>query len=227
MTRRILCGTLLLIALCFTLQTVAQSKGNGPKGKNPKITVSISDDDAIDDTTAIIAFSDTTTVAGEEDSTAAVTSSSSSSTTYFYEFTEEDLKNLPAPFKFIMGLLGSAMGVGGAVLAIICLLIVFAILLSPILIILLVLWLINRNRNEKLKLAEQAIRNGQSYDTFMETTPKSQQLWEQGIRKVSIGIGLAILFWFLDFTSLIGIGFLVACYGGGQMFIAHQRKNKE
>ena len=55
-------------------------------------------------------------------------------------------------------------------------------------------------------------------------------LWQKGIKNISLGAGLALFFYFLGASPLVGIGLLVACLGVGQIYIAKkssQRNNTD
>ena len=56
------------------------------------------------------------------------------------------------------------------------------------------------------------------YDTMMRN---------KGVRNISIGAGLVLMFMCWHSSFLTGIGFLVLCLGIGQMYIAHTSGKKE
>lgn len=50
--------------------------------------------------------------------------------------------------------------------------------------------------------------------------------WAKGVKNTSIGVGLVIMGMLIEYPLLVGIGFLVACYGIGQIVISRkQSKN--
>ncbi len=56
--------------------------------------------------------------------------------------------------------------------------------------------------------------------------PAPIDYWANGVKKISIGIGLVIMGKLIEASALVGIGFLVACYGIGQIVISRkQSKN--
>lgn len=104
--------------------------------------------------------------------------------------------------------------------------------LSPVMIIGLIIYFIIKSRNQKLKLAEMAIKNGQPIpqDITRQAVHKDEDLWAKGVKKIFLGIGLAVLSLFMHSSTLVGFGFFVAIYGCGQAFIAYtnkKRKNEE
>lgn len=94
--------------------------------------------------------------------------------------------------------------------------------LTPVSIIGLIIYLIVKSRNQKLRLAEMAIKSGQPIPDFVakNKTIRNDLMWSKGIKNISIGIGLTIMFFILGFNSLCGIGLLIAIYGVGQAVIA-------
>ena len=57
-------------------------------------------------------------------------------------------------------------------------------------------------------------------------TPAPIDYWAKGVKNTSIGVGLVIMGMIIETTALVGIGFLVACYGLGQIVISRkQSKN--
>ena len=106
-----------------------------------------------------------------------------------------------------------AKGVGGIILAIFIITLVFIFLLAPIIVVILVLRFFIKRHNDRVALAEKAM------------DPDHQ--WEIGVRNVSIGGGLMVLFWFLGADSIIGVGALILCMGLGQMYIARHSVNRK
>lgn len=94
--------------------------------------------------------------------------------------------------------------------------------LAPVAIIGLVIYLIVKSRNQKLKLAEMAIKSGQPIPDFAakNQVPRNDYLWSKGIKNIFQGIGLTVLFFILEINVLCGIGLLIAIYGVGQAIIA-------
>ena len=100
------------------------------------------------------------------------------------------------------------------------------VLLSPLIIVLLIIRYIIRRHNDRVRLAEKAMENGQPFDEQMPLSRRSPEfMWRRGVKNTSIGVGLMLFFWFLGTESLVGIGGLIACMGAGQMFMARHNYN--
>ena len=118
---------------------------------------------------------------------------------------------------------------------------------APLILLLMIFYFINRNRQDKIRLAEMALKHGQPIPgtervVYRDAQPKEEtrapqskasflqrsdnytydeDLRAKGIKHIAIGLGLMVCclaFWNNDFIG--GIGFLVACFGGGQLFMA-------
>lgn len=103
------------------------------------------------------------------------------------------------------------------------LLILFIIfVIAPVAILFIILYFAYKNRKQKLRLAEMAIKNGQPAPDILGNTNQNVDdiLWRKGIKNIFVGIGLMFLFGFMGFDTGIGIGFLVMFYGAGQAVIA-------
>ncbi len=102
--------------------------------------------------------------------------------------------------------------------------------LAPLVILGLIIYFIIKSRNQKIRLAELALQNGQPIPESIskQTAPKNEDLWAKGIKKMFIGVGIVVFAIFISCNELAGIGFFVAIYGCGQAFIAWTtKKNKE
>lgn len=129
--------------------------------------------------------------------------------------------------------------------------IVFIIFIgAPLLLLMIILYFINRNRRDRIRLAEMALEHGQPIPgteriVYREAKPKAERrytssprsaaerkeytydedLRARGIKHLAIGLGLMVcclLFWHNDFFG--GIGFLIACFGAGQYYMARSSK---
>lgn len=125
---------------------------------------------------------------------------------------------------------------------------------APLILLLMIFYFINRNRQDKIRLAEMALKHGQPIPgtervVYRDAQPKEEtrapqskasflqrsdnytydeDLRAKGIKHIAIGLGLMVCclaFWNNDFIG--GIGFLVACFGGGQLFMAKKEKQTE
>ena len=74
----------------------------------------------------------------------------------------------------------------------------------------LVLFFIYRNRKQKMRLAEMAMKQGQPIpdQLLVEHKESDDELWKTGIRQTFLGVGLLAFFGYLDSTLGIGIGIL-------------------
>lgn len=95
-------------------------------------------------------------------------------------------------------------------------------LFLPLIIVLLILRYFVKRHNDRVRLAEKAMEEGRPLaDEQMPLSRRSSEsMWRRGVKNVSIGIGLMVFFWCLGANSVVGIGGLLACMGGGQMFMA-------
>ena len=110
-------------------------------------------------------------------------------------------------------------------------------IVAPAIIIFIICYFLYKNRQQKLKLAEMAMKNGQpipdsilGYSTKKQgnntgksniaSMPTDDQLWRKGVMHVFVGIGLMFLLDAMMGSFGFSIGVLVALYGAGQAFIA-------
>lgn len=101
--------------------------------------------------------------------------------------------------------------------------------LSPIAVIGLILWFIYKNRQNRMRLAEMAMRNGQPIpDSLVNVAPGTgDEVRQKGIRQVFLGIGLTFLLGWAAGKIGAGIGILVLCIGIGNLLIARSARNKQ
>jgi len=131
------------------------------------------------------------------------------------------------PFSWF-AFLGTS-GFVGILLTILLLGVGLLFLFMPLIIVLLIMRYMVRRHNDRVRLAEKAMEQGQPIsEGEMPLNKKSPDyLWRRGVRNVSIGAGLALFFWFLGADPLVGIGLLVACLGLGQMFMVRYNYNSK
>lgn len=167
---------------------------------------------------AIEAFSDTTNVA---DSTVLDVRSGSS---HVRIYSDDDVKGV---MEQVFGSI-SRKDVVGLFIVLGVLFILFV--LFPIIIIIGVVFLINRNRKERLKLAQMAMEKGQPIPDELlkeKQDPASKSEYQTGIRQMFTGVGLAIFLGIVAGEVGFGIGALVFCIGLGKWFIARQSRNDD
>ncbi|WP_440430983.1 DUF6249 domain-containing protein [Prevotella sp.] len=173
----------------------------------------------VDDTKAnngIEAYSDTSSTAQPFDSTAYSTSDDADDVN---DSNRYDPSRFSDPFSWF-AFLGTS-GFVGILITVLLIGVVLLFLFMPLIIVLLIIRYLVRRHNDRVRLAEKAMEQGQPLgESEMPLNKKSPDyLWRRGVRNVSIGAGLALFLWFLGADSLVGIGLLVACLGVGQMFM--------
>lgn len=101
--------------------------------------------------------------------------------------------------------------------------------LAPVMIIALIIYFIIKSRKQKIQLAELALKNGQPIPQEVAQSkpqPNDQALWEKGVKRMFIGIGIVIFAIFIHSSLFKGIGFLVTFYGAGLAVVAWTTKKK-
>ena len=102
--------------------------------------------------------------------------------------------------------------------------------LLPVIIVLLVFYFINRNRKEKYRLAQMAIQNGQPIpDQLLKddvSKGAGKGMYNDGIRQMFTGVGLAIFLSIIMGDLGFGIGALVFFIGLGKFVIARQERKQ-
>lgn len=197
-----------------TEQVVADST----KQQAPAVTTT-TDQNAQDE--GVEAYSDTTSTAtAQKDS---IVNLGSSADDWDEDFGDSKFD------RFFGALLGGTAGVGAILIALGVILIIILCILAPIILIILLFRLLVKNHNNKVRLAEKAMETGQPIPEEVKpaTVQSPDYYWQKGVKNVAIGVGLALLFWFMDAHELVGIGALVACYGAGQIFISKKTGGKE
>lgn len=206
------------LVLTLTLGTIAVNAG--PKHRHHPVTTVVADSS----NTGIEAYSDTSSVADSEDV-------AYDEPIYMDHDSDSDWEDV-AVDRFLRHLFAGTVGTGGVLLAIVIVIFLFLLLLSPFIIIALIIrYLIKRNNN-RVAIAQQAMASGQPIPEAVKPVNKETDsfLWQKGIKNISLGAGLALFFYFLGASPLVGIGLLVACLGVGQIYIAKkssQRNNTD
>jgi hypothetical protein len=116
---------------------------------------------------------------------------------------------------------------GGMFVALMIVFIVFVI--SPLVIFGLLIYFVVKNRNQKIKLAQMAMQNGQPIpDQLLKEKPETDKdTYQAGMRQLFLGVGLAV---FLGYTAGeigFGIGALVFFIGLGKVVIAKTNKRND
>ena len=167
---------------------------------------------------AIEAFSDTTSAADAEDAEDDKYITYRRGTTYS---TSSDVHELKEVMESVGGIFGPMLAVG-----IVAFVVIFFLL--PLLIIVTIIYFVNKNRKERYKLAQMAIQNGQPIPDEILKDNDSKFLaseYQSGIRQMFVGVGLAIFLGIILGKLGIGIGALVFFIGLGKWFVARQSGN--
>jgi len=117
-------------------------------------------------------------------------------------------------------------GMMGMVFVLTILLIIFII--APVVILAVLFFFIYKNRKQKMKLAEMAMKQGQPIpeQLLTEHPETNDELWQNGIRQTFLGVGLLAFFGYLGSNVGIGIGILVTAIGLGKLVIVKTNKNE-
>ena len=191
-----------LIALCLAITLAVPSQAAAQKHRHTPVTT-MQVTDSTQQVDELEAFSDTTSV---DDSTAVV---SSMNTPHSYSY------NINLDGEDAWEAIGKTFGdssmhnslIGGMTILGI-LLIIFV--LAPLVILGLLFYFIYKNRKQKMRLAEEAMKHGQP---------------TKGIRQTCLGVGLMIFLGNTAGTVGFGIGALVTAIGIGNLIIARSNNN--
>ena len=101
--------------------------------------------------------------------------------------------------------------------------------LAPVLIIAALFYFINKNRREKMRLAQMAMQQGQPIpDQLLNEKPiDADDEYQKGMRQCFVGVGLMIFLGYAAGEVGFGIGALVFCIGLGKVFASKtaQKRN--
>ena len=193
----------MLLTLGMSVPAMAQKHRHTPQGTELV--------DTTKNGSAVDAFSDTTTV------------DSSSTTHYSFEWdsdNDEDVdKALEAMEKAFDKMNSSGHAWLAWVIVILVLIFVFLLVLSPFIFCILIIWLVSRNRKQKVQMAQMAMQNGQPIPEQLLESPKEEisDEYQKGLRQCFVGIGLAIFLGIAAKEIGFGIGALVFCIGLGKI----------
>lgn len=101
--------------------------------------------------------------------------------------------------------------------------------LSPVAVIGLILYFVYKNRKERTRMMEMALKNGKKIplDVLGNPVMQNDALWSKGIKQVFLGAGLGILLWIVIGKLGLGIGALILLIGCGNLVIAHHAKSRQ
>ncbi len=197
-----------LIAMAMLL-TLAMGQTATAQSKNPKATEELVDSTGQDD--ALEAYSDTTQTADD-------------STVVSRHHRIGGYVNGGGIVSDIFGNIGVD-GLMGMTFVLSVLVIIFVV--SPIVILALLFFFLYKNRKQKMKMAEMAMKQGQPIpdELFVDRKETDDELWQKGLRQTFLGIGLLAFFGYIGSTLGVGVGILVTVIGLGKLAIVKTSKN--
>lgn len=207
--KQLLITLTMLLVLGLTTEAVAQKHRHTPQPQQTELVDSTSKN-------GVEAFSDTTS-----------TASTPTAADDNFPFDDEDdyvvTTNLDRFFDHF-GVMQT--GLAGMFFVLMVLLIIFV--LSPLLIIIAVFYFVNKNRKDKMRLAQMAMQQGQPIpdQLLKEQSPVGDEEYKSGLRQCFVGVGLMIFLWFAAGEVGFGIGALVFCIGLGKVIVAKSTASK-
>ncbi len=220
--KRVLITLAMLLALGSGVQAAGQKHRHTPQAElvdsTSKDAVEVYSDTTGTDTAT--ASSTVTKHKGKVTVTYPTSPWSTNSTTY--EVDDEDLGSII--HNVFSDMKGSDLA--GILLVLGVLLIIFV--LAPVLIIVALFYFINKNRKEKMRLAQMAMQQGQPIpDQLLNDSPANiNDEYQKGMRQCFIGVGLMVFLGYAAGNVGFGIGALVFCIGLGKVFASRTaRKN--
>ena len=202
--KKTLISMMMLLTLSMGVQAASQKHRHTPREQEELV-----------DTTkqgAIEVFSDTTTV---------VDSAFSSTDSW-----DDDEEYYHSTLKTLVGDMSSK-DLTGIAIILGSLFILFV--LAPVLIIIALFYFINKNRRDRIKLAQMAVQQGQPIpEQLLEDKQETvNDEYQKGLRQCFVGVGLMI---FLGLTAEevgFGIGALVFCIGLGKIVAGKIAERKQ
>ena len=206
--KKVLLTGALLMTLSMNMQTMAQKHRHTPQ---QELVDSTSKD-------AIEAFSDTTSTdtatSNKRKVTVTTRTSPWSSRTTTYEVDDDDFGGIVHSVFSNM----DRKDLGGMLFVLAVLFILFV--LAPVLIIIALFYFINKNRKDKMRLAQMAMQQGQPIpNRLLDDKPiDNNDEYQKGMRQCFVGVGLMIFLGYAAGNVGFGIGALVFCIGLGKVF---------
>ena len=213
--KKVLILMTLVLALTMGVQAAGQKHRHTPQQEQVDSVVAYSDTTGTDSVTKTYSRKVTVTTRTSPWSTRTTT----------YDMDEDD--------DFSDFMFGSVMknmdrGILGMFFALCVLLTLFVI--APVAIIIALFYFINKNRKQKLKLAQMAMQQGQPIPNqlFEEKPANADEEYQKGMRQCFVGVGLMVFLGYAAGNVGFGIGALVFCIGLGKVFAsktAERRSN--
>lgn len=197
--KKVLIVLTLMLTLGMSVQAASQKHRHTPRGTELVDTTKQS--------SGVDAFSDTTSI-------------NSAYSSSFDDDWDSDDPVEKGVGKMLENIFSDSAVVPGMVISIIAIVIIF--LLAPLLIIIAIFYFVNKNRKEKMKLAQMAMEKGQPIpDELLNNVPDEvSDEYQKGMRQCFVGVGLMIFLYFAAGTIGFGIGALVFCIGLGKVLAA-------
>ena len=197
--KKVLIVFTLMLTLGMSVQAASQKHRHTPRGTELVDTTKQS--------SGVDAFSDTTSI-------------DSAYSSSFDDDWDSDDPVEKGVGKMLENIFSDSAIVPGMVISIIAIVIIF--LLAPLLIIIAIFYFVNKNRKEKMKLAQMAMEKGQPIpDELLNNVPDEvSDEYQKGMRQCFVGVGLMIFLYFAAGTIGFGIGALVFCIGLGKVLAA-------
>ena len=177
---------------------------------------------------SVVAYSDTTgtdTVVKTHSRKVTITTRTSpwSTRTTTYDLDDED--DFPGFFSTVMKNMNH--GIAGMFFVLGLILILFV--LAPVAIIIALFYFINKNRKQKMKLAQMAMQQGQPIpDQLLDEKPaNADEEYQKGMRQCFVGVGLMVFLGYAAGQVGFGIGALVFCIGLGKVFASRTARKNE
>jgi len=214
----------LLLTLTAGLQAASQRHRHTPQ---QTVLADSTSQDAVEvysDTTSATA-SDTTVTAKRKVTVTTRTSPWSTRTTT-YELDADEDDSMSGIFNSIFRQMDGN-DITAILFALGALCIIFV--LAPVLIIIALFYFINKNRKEKMRLAQMAVQQGQPIpDRLLEDrTENTDDEYQKGMRQCFVGVGLMIFLGYAAGQVGFGIGALVFCIGLGKVFASRTAKRTD
>ena len=190
---------LMALAMMFALQATSMAAPKAPK-------------DSVDE---VVVYSDTTT------------SESAYDDEWNWDEDEDVDYNYSGSFSDFVGAdEGLVEALGGVLVFFLVLILIFIV--APIALIGLILYFVYKSRKDKMRLMEMAVKNGKPLPPHIVSpiANRDDYLWNKGIKQMFLGVGLAILLYFILGKFGIAIGALILLIGCGNLVIGYNARQK-
>ena len=206
--KKVLITMMMLLALTSGVEAAAQKHRHTPQPQTGTELVDSTNKDAID------AFSDTTSVASQTPSQPV--------DKWDWDDDDDDFWKMIGNVHHLDSL--QTKSVFGMLFVLGVLLIIFV--LAPLSIIIALFYFINKNRKDKMRLAQMAVQQGQPIpNQLLEEKPEdADEEYQKGMRQCFVGVGLMVFLGYAAGTVGFGVGALVFCIGLGKVFASRTSK---